>query len=363
MNKTSSKIIQISDLVQWAAKGEIELSPKYQRNSVWNDNAKAYLIDTIVRGLPIPPIFLRQRIDVCTKTTNREIIDGQQRVRSILEYVVEEKFYIKASHNKEHGGKKYSELDSETQEAILSFEIVAEVVTEKDESLIYDMFARLNSNNYVLNKQEVRNAKYWGDFKVLVYSLAARYREIFLLYGIFSDKECTRMKDVELVNSLIILIIEGIVGETPSFVDKIYQKYDNKFVYANEIEKNIEHVIDEMRIIYEYFEGKLGCLKNKNYFYTLFAVLYHQYFGIKNCDMKKDENLKYIENTKKIIASFLNDYNMMIEDIPNGESVDKGWSEFEKNHRVRTTSKNERVNRISFMNNYFLRQLLCVAKM
>ena len=53
MNKTSSKVIQISDLVQWAAKGEIELSPKYQRNSVWNDNAKAYLIDTIVRGLPM----------------------------------------------------------------------------------------------------------------------------------------------------------------------------------------------------------------------------------------------------------------------------------------------------------------------
>ena len=53
MNKTSSKVIQISDLVQWAAKGEIELSPKYQRNSVWNDNAKAYLIDTIVRWLPM----------------------------------------------------------------------------------------------------------------------------------------------------------------------------------------------------------------------------------------------------------------------------------------------------------------------
>ena len=106
MNKTSPKVIQISDLVQWNAKREIELSPKYQRNSVWNDNAKAYLIDTIVRGLPIPPIFLRQRIDVLTKTTNREIIDGQQRVRSILEYIVDEKFSIKASHNKEHGGKK-----------------------------------------------------------------------------------------------------------------------------------------------------------------------------------------------------------------------------------------------------------------
>lgn len=353
MNKTSPKVIQISDLVQWNQKKEIELSPKYQRNSVWNDNAKAYLIDTIVRGLPIPPIFLRQRIDLCTKTTNREIIDGQQRVRSILEYVVDEKFPIKISHNKEHGGKKYSDLDEEVREAILSFEIVAEVVTEKDESLIYDMFARLNSNNYVLNKQEVRNAKYWGDFKVLVYSLAAKYREFFLYYGIFSDKECTRMKDVELINSLIILINEGIIGETPSSVDKIYEKYDKEFPNEIETNKSIEEIIRILETIYEYFDGNLSCLKNKNYFYTLFAVIYHQYFGIKNCNFKKDESIKNLENLKRIVANFLNEYNRMINDISYGESIDKSWSDFEKHHKTRTTSKNERMSRIAFMNDYF----------
>ena len=60
MKKTTAKIIQISDIIQWNEKKELELSPKYQRNYVWNEKAKAYLIDTIIRGLPIPPIFLRQ---------------------------------------------------------------------------------------------------------------------------------------------------------------------------------------------------------------------------------------------------------------------------------------------------------------
>ena len=69
MKKTTAKIITVSDLVQWFTKKELELSPKYQRNNVWNEKAKAYLIDTIVRGLPIPPIFLRQTVDVNTKTT------------------------------------------------------------------------------------------------------------------------------------------------------------------------------------------------------------------------------------------------------------------------------------------------------
>ncbi|MBO7081993.1 MAG: DUF262 domain-containing protein [Neisseriaceae bacterium] len=147
MNKTTSKIIQISDIVEWSKKEELELSPKYQRGLVWNEGAKAYLMDTIIRGLPIPPIFLRQQVDIRTKSTRREIIDGQQRIRAILEFIVDEKYAIKRSHNKEYAGKRYSDLDEEMQEAILSYEILAEVVTEKDESLIYDMFARLNSNN------------------------------------------------------------------------------------------------------------------------------------------------------------------------------------------------------------------------
>ena len=40
---------------------------------VWNEKAKSYLMDTIIRGLPIPPVFMRQKIDVTTKKTYREI--------------------------------------------------------------------------------------------------------------------------------------------------------------------------------------------------------------------------------------------------------------------------------------------------
>ena len=45
----------------------------------------------------------------------------------------------------------------------------------------------------------------------------------------------------------------------------------------------------------------------------------------------------------------------MVEEKKIGDTVNKSWIEFEKNHKVRTTSKNERLNRISFMNNYLLR--------
>lgn len=65
--KRESTIYTISDIVGWNEKGEIVLSPKYQRNSVWNESAKSYLIDTIIQNLSIPPVFIRRTIDVNTK--------------------------------------------------------------------------------------------------------------------------------------------------------------------------------------------------------------------------------------------------------------------------------------------------------
>lgn len=361
MNKTTSKIVQISDIIQWSEKKELELSPKYQRNNVWNEKAKAYLIDTIVRGLPIPPIFLRQKVDINTKSTSREIIDGQQRVRAILEYVVDEKFAIRKAHNKEYGGKKYSELDEETKEAILEFEIVAEVVTEKDESLIYDMFARLNSNNYVLNRQEIRNSKYWGDFKVLVYNLASRYRDFILKYKLLTDNECTRMRDAELITSMIILLIDGIVSETPTSVDKIYEKYDVSFEENNHIENSVIKIMDVLEKVYEYFDGNLGCLANKNYFFTLYACIANQMFGITNSNsltrnfVYNEENI--IGNIDKLnddVAEFLNDYSSKVGDAADSkQAVDAEWADFKKNHGSRTTNKEERIKRITFLNRYF----------
>lgn len=360
MNKTTSKIVQISDIVQWNEKGELELSPKYQRNNVWNEKAKAYLIDTIIRGLPIPPIFLRQKVDINTKSTSREIIDGQQRIRAILEYVVDEKYAIKKSHNKEYGGKKYSDLDDEAREAILEYEIVAEVVTEKDEGLIYDMFARLNSNNYVLNKQEIRNSKYWGDFKVLVYNLASNYRDFFLSYRLLSDNDCTRMRDAELITSMIILLVDGIVSETPTSIDKIYEKYDASFDENGEIENRIVVTMDVIDKVYEYYNGNLGCLSNKNYFFTFYAVMVHQMFGINGLTIKRNPEFaekainSNIDALFDVCGKFLNDYTTKVSNISSSQTMEAEWADFKRNHSARTTSKNERTRRISFMNGYFV---------
>lgn len=363
MQKTTAKIITISDLVQWQSKKELILSPKYQRNSVWNEKAKAYLIDTIVRGLPIPPIFLRQKVDVGTKTTYREIIDGQQRVRAILDYVVAESFAIKKSHNKELGGKRYSELEPDIQEAILEYDIMAAVVTEKDESIVYDMFARLNSNNMVLNRQEIRNSKFWGDFKVLVYRLSSRYRDFFLENKLLTDNDCARMQDSELINSMVILLLEGVVKETPTSVDNIYKKYDRDFSCSEVVESQFDSVMIVIDEIYNFFNGATGCFGNKNYFFTLFCVLVNQMYGLKNTNLPRNTALSsdiISSSASKLhsaIAQFIVDFEENMEDKENTYGLYLEFTEFAKNHKSRTTDKVERLQRIEFLNNAIERNM------
>lgn len=271
------KIIQVNDLINWFASDELNYSPKYQRNSVWNEKAKSYLIDTIVRGLPIPPIFMRQSIDVSTRKTHREIIDGQQRVRTIIDFV-NDKFVISKTHNDECGGLLYSELDDEVKGSILGYDIFVEIINETEDTIIYDMFARLNTNNCVLNSQELRNSKYWGEFKVAAYNNAAEYRELFEQNNIFSDKQFSRMIDVEFISSLLNVVINGVDKETQTSLNKLYEKYDKSFNDYVQVKAKFDKVMSVIKSIYEYLNNNVKCFTSKTYFYTLFAVIYHQMF-------------------------------------------------------------------------------------
>lgn len=348
--KFSPKIIQISDIVEWYSKKEINFSPKYQRNSVWNENAKSYLIDTILRGMPIPPIFLRQHVDINTRKNNREVIDGQQRLRTIIEYVYDETFSLMKKHNSEFGDLKYSELEDDVRKDVLQYEIIAQVINEDEDTIIYDMFSRLNSNNVVLNKQELRNAKYWGDFKVLVYQLTSDYRSFFEKNKIFSDKEFSRMKDAEFINSLIIVLLKGIVSETPSYIDQIYTEYDSDFYCMDNIRNKFIFVMSEIDNILSRYERKTA-FNNKNYFYTLFSFIAAMKYDLDGLDDNLIINIKKYDSNNELhvlIDRFLVRHETALsKDSPMLAEKREIYKEFDGLHRKQTTDKGRRIKRIN----------------
>src|SRR5258708_35858927 len=122
-------LYKVSDFLSWQKAGTLELSPVFQRRSVWSPGAKAYFIDTVARGLPVPIVFVRERTDLSTLESKREIVDGQQRLRTILGYVEpsclkdydpsRDAFQINAALNDELADKHFSQLAPDIQQRII----------------------------------------------------------------------------------------------------------------------------------------------------------------------------------------------------------------------------------------------------
>lgn len=82
--------------------GELQMKPPFQRNPVWTHPQKSYLIDSILNGFPVPEIYMQEYVDE-TGSEKHIIIDGQQRIRTCLEFI-EGNFEIKADESPTWGG-------------------------------------------------------------------------------------------------------------------------------------------------------------------------------------------------------------------------------------------------------------------
>ena len=212
---------RISDFINWQRSGSLELNPNFQRRSVWKKGAKSYLIDTILKGLPVPIIFLRDMpSDINTLTAKRDVVDGQQRIRTILSFVdkrlvknfdpARDEFTINGAHNKRLKGKSFSQLSTEEQQTILDYQFsVHSFPADTDDRVILQIFARMNSTGYKLNSQELRNAEFYGQFKTLAYQLATEQLNRWQNWKIFSPDQIARMNEVELTSEFMLLISHG----------------------------------------------------------------------------------------------------------------------------------------------------------
>ena len=192
-------IYKVADFISWQKSHYLVLVPYFQRRPVWKPGAKSYLIDTIVRGLPIPIIFLRdRRTDPNQIEPIREVVDGQQRLRTVLGYVSptllpdynpkRDSFTVKKTHNKDIAGKSFDELDDESKRAILDYEFVVHILPSRiDDREVIQIFRRMNSTNFSLTEQEKRNSKYFGEFKTSVYELAAEQLQRWRQWKIFTE--------------------------------------------------------------------------------------------------------------------------------------------------------------------------------
>lgn len=277
MKNFDSRTYSINDFLEWEKNKQLELSPRFQRRAVWTNSAKSYLMDTIVRGKPMPKVFIRQKINTTTKSSTREVVDGQQRLRTILDYL-KDGFAIQPKHNAQYGGLFFSQLDEDAKTTVLNYEISVDLLVNMPDSEVLDVFARLNSYAVLLNTQEKIHSDHFGPFKNLVENLAHLYNEFWLKNKILSEKNIMRMDDSELVANLLIASFEGIKDKKQT--KNMYDQYEKEFSY--DIEQTKERFSLILEDISRIFQDSLpnSEFRRSHLFYSLFTALYHIRWGL-----------------------------------------------------------------------------------
>lgn len=289
---TVKTVYEVSQLLDWQRAGKLELSPSFQRREVWRKQGKSFLIDTIVRNFPIPPILLRKKTTNLTALESKyEVVDGQQRLRTILTFVdpksfpdfseEHDSFTVLSYHNAKIAGKKFADLPVSARKSILDYQLVVHVLpSHTEDSEILEIFSRLNSTGMRLNAQELRNAEYVGEFKTVVYKLAAEQLSRWRGWEIFNESKLARMAEAELTSECLMLIAEGITAKNQQTINKAYEKWESKFPNRKEIEKRFRTVMDEID------RGFGSLIANSEFrsavlFYPLFAAVYDQLYGFE----------------------------------------------------------------------------------
>jgi hypothetical protein len=268
----------IAQFIEWHDTKQLVFNPDFQRRSVWSPAAKVSLIDTILRRLPVPKIYLRTKINLTTKKSFREVVDGQQRLRAITEYA-QDKFAL-SKRAGEFAGKKYSDLEPELQEAFLSYPIAVDQLINATDSDVLEIFSRLNSYTVSLNAAEKRHGHYTGAFRWAVHNTSKAWSvRLWETFDVVGKQQRLRMKDDALTAEMFAVVIKGIIDGGESNIDKLYKEYEASFpeedVVTDKVNRCLAFMVDNLG---EVLQG--GAIVKAPHFLMLFAACAHALYGI-----------------------------------------------------------------------------------
>lgn len=267
----------INEIYDFFNKEQLVIDNSYQRRKVWVAKDNIRLIETILLELLIPEIFLWScKTDPKTGNMMRHIVDGQQRINAIIDFI-SDKYKLAKKHlldetiREKYGDKIFSDLPNEIKADFWNYDlsiITIDKSCKKDD--IKNIFYRLNLTNYSLNEQEKRNS-ISSEFGEASEQLANN--EFWTTYKIFSPSDIRRMKDVEFCSNILILTREGIIDQTSQ--ERINQIYDDLKEDYHEKEIDIKKVEEAMEMVKSLKNNNTSSFLSKNtQIYTVFSFLF-----------------------------------------------------------------------------------------
>ena len=276
--KANAAPISVADYCLAQIAGTIKVNRDYQREeNVWSSYMKSYFIESILLGYPIPKLFLYVNYDLHTRKSIKEIVDGQQRSAALRQFYENNLQVSVKIETKEFHGKKYRHLSEQHQQLFLSYSLPIDEFTGVGEDEIREAFTRMNVNNIALNPEELRNAKYRGDFKFFLVRFAKSFREFLLSIKLISRRDVIRMADLRMFAEIFYIFDRGIHTTKSEQIDDLYKRYDSEFPrednYTEICSKSVQFWLDNA---FGDYEG----ICRRHVFYThVAAIAEHLYPG------------------------------------------------------------------------------------
>ena len=334
--KRNSTSMTISEFYERYTMNKYNFDPAYQRRGdVWDEQEQGFLIDTILKNYPMPPIFLHQRIDSEKGTTKYDVIDGKQRLTAIIKFI-EGKLCLPQDYDEgaygdsRLNGLKVDDLEDELLEykkQLWRYSISVEYIDTDEDATVDAIFDRLNRNGEHLEKQELRKATYHDT---TIMKLVENVAKSINWNNIGKMKVC-RMQDQEYASELLFYFLndDASDGNSKEAIDSEYKKWNQKLSDGNieDIVKNfciILAYIDDLDIKFDKYK-----LKGVSHFYALFAL----------CKKMVDMNIS-AKDIKDKLDIF---YTRLRENKSDYPGVEKYRESMQSN----TRSKSQRLKRIN----------------
>jgi hypothetical protein len=208
----------------------IVVNDEYQRNAgIWASYARSFFVESILLEYPIPKIFLYSKVDLRTRSTIKEIVDGQQRSHTLQQFY-NRKFRLSTKiETEELRGKGYNQLSEEYQSALISYSLPIDEFRGVQPLQIQESFRRMNASNVPLNDEEQRNAKFQGPFKWFIQRVSQRFSDLLRAAGVLSRRDIIRMGDSRLYSEVVHTITYGFVTTKGPQIDALYRRFNSTF--------------------------------------------------------------------------------------------------------------------------------------
>ena len=223
----------------------------------------------------------------------RTVVDGQQRLRAILEFMNGD-FTVLRTHNQDHFGKRYEELPEAVKNDFWQYEVGVDVLFETELSELLDIFARLNTYSVKLNSTELLNATYLGAFKTTAHELGHRYAQFWLESKVLTGTQLARMSEVELTADLLGALLVGVSSrkQIPSF----YKKFDDS-------ETDVEVAAQSFDLVMSYIGSMYTPQELSETNFRRVHLFYSAFLSISNMLVAKPFIDTSIQKTTRVHAS------------------------------------------------------------